>query len=42
VLRRGKDAGGPLFLLKDENQRINFDAKITEDNLNGFINSVLQ
>jgi thiol-disulfide isomerase/thioredoxin len=31
-----------LFLLKDENQRISFDAKITEENLNGFINSVLQ
>lgn len=30
------------ILVKDENQRIDFDAKITENNLAGFVNSVLK
>lgn len=31
-----------LILIIDEDKRINFDAKITKDNMNGFIQSVLK
>ena len=38
----GIDGYPTLILIKDQDQRINFDAKITEDNMNGFIKSTLQ
>lgn len=42
IQQYGIDGYPTLILVKDQDQRINFDAKITEDNMNGFINNALQ
>jgi len=42
IQEHGIDGYPTVLLIKDENQRVNYDAKVTKSNLSDFVEKVLQ